>query len=236
MAKTGARVFREKELWVSEIPVILKRKNIKNLHLYVKPPEGRVEVTAPARLSEERILAFLTERLPWIRMQRTKLQKEGPSLGGFRAGEMLYVFGKVYDLELRDGGRGYSLTLDGDRAIFSVRRDSTPEQQEAFLKEWYRILLRVEIETRLPVWEARTGLKSQGFQLRDMTTRWGTCNVNKKTLCFNLQLAKRDLACLDYVILHELAHLKVPNHGPEFKAILDRYMPDWRAVRALLRS
>ena len=123
-----------------------------------------------------------------------------------------------------------SLVLDGDKAILTVREDSTPEQRETYVNEWYRKILKEEIARILPIWEERTGLYAQSWQIRNMKTRWGSCNVKTKKIRLNLQLAKKDIACLECVILHELLHLQVPNHGKDFITLMDKYMPKWRSV------
>ena len=152
------------------------------------------------------------------------------------SGEELYVFGKPYLLKVKHGCKRNSLMLQGNEAILTVRKESTVKQREAFINEWYRALLKEQIGVYLPKWEKITGLYSDSWQIKNMKTRWGTCNTRIRKIWLNLQLAKKPVECLEYVILHELAHLKVPNHGKDFIAIMDQYMPDWRAVRARLNG
>lgn len=118
----------------------------------------------------------------------------------------------------------------------TVRKESTAKQRQAYVNEWYRVLLKEKIELYLPKWEQITGLYCDSWQTKYMTTRWGTCNTATKKIWFNLQLAKKPVECLEYVMLHELAHLKVRNHGKDFIAILDKYMPYWRETRKLLNE
>ena len=129
-----------------------------------------------------------------------------------------------------------SLVLEGNKAILSVRKESTAKQREKFVNEWYRSLLKTEVEKYLPKWEAITGLYCDSWQSKYMTTKWGTCNTSTRKIWLNLQLAKKPIECLEYVILHELAHLKVKNHGPDFVAILDLYMPYWRECKKMLND
>lgn len=130
----------------------------------------------------------------------------------------------------------YSLVFSGDRAILTVRKESTAKQREAFVNEWYREQLKREVAKYLPKWEKITGLYCSGWQSKYMTTKWGTCNTNTRKIWLNLQLAKKPIECLEYVILHELAHLKVKNHGPEFVAVLDQHMPQWQERKKLLNE
>jgi predicted metal-dependent hydrolase len=117
-----------------------------------------------------------------------------------------------------------------------VRENSTVEQRGRWVNEWYREQLKEKIQKYLPKWEAITGLYPSSWQTKYMTTRWGTCNTKTGKIWFNLQLAKKPVECLEYVILHELVHLKVKNHGPDFVAMMDLHMPYWRDVRKNLNS
>ena len=133
-------------------------------------------------------------------------------------------------------GAEAALVLSGDEAILTVRKESTASQREAFVNEWYRTLLKEKIEIYLPKWENITGLHCDSWQTKYMTTRWGTCNTKTRKIWLNLQLAKKPIECLEYVILHELAHLKVRNHSKDFVAIMDQYMPYWRETKKLLND
>lgn len=132
--------------------------------------------------------------------------------------------------------KGNALTLSGDKAILTVRKESSPKQRESFVNEWYRNLLKQEVAKYLPKWEKTTGLYCSSWQSKYMTTKWGTCNTNTQKIWLNLQLAKKPIESLEYVILHELAHLKAKNHGPEFVAVLDQYMPQWQERKRLLNE
>lgn len=222
---------------IAGIPVKIIKKDIKNMHLYVKPPDGHVEVSAPRHLSEESILMFVRTRLGWIRKQQEKfLAQPRQTERQFISGETMYIWGKQYFLQVEYSSKGNALALSGDSAILTVRKESTAKQRENYVNEWYRSQLKKEIEKRLPKWEARTGLHCSSWQTKYMTTKWGTCNTQTGKIWLNLQLAKKPFECLDYVILHELAHLRVRNHGAEFIAILDEHMPYWREIRKLLND
>ena len=222
---------------VSNIPVEVIRKNIKNMHLSVLPPDGRVRVSAPTQLTDEAITMFVRTKLGWIKKQQEKFQQQPrQSERQYVSGETLYVWGKQYFLQVEYSYKGNVLTLSGDKAILTVRKESSPTQRESFVNEWYRNLLKQEVAKYLPKWEKTTGLYCSSWQSKYMTTKWGTCNPTSKKIWLNLQLAKKPIECLEYVILHELAHLKVHNHGPEFTAILDQYMPYWREHKRRLND
>lgn len=222
---------------ISGIPVEVNRKNIKNLHLSVLPPYGKVRVSSPMHLSDESISMFVRTKLGWIKKQKEKFDiQPRQSERQYVSGETLYVFGQQYFLRVEYSYKGNSLVLSGNDAILTVRKESTVKQRESYVNEWYRELLKEKISLYLPKWEKTTGLHCDSWRTKYMTTRWGTCNIEKKRLWFNLQLAKKPLECLEYVILHELAHLKEKTHNKDFVAILDSYMPNWREVKSKLNN
>lgn len=225
------------QIVVSNISVEVIRKNIKNMHLAVLPPDGRVRVSAPTQLTDEAITMFVRTKLGWIKKQQEKFQQQPrQSERQYVSGETLYVWGKQYFLQMEYSYKGNALTLSGDKAILTVRKESSPKQRGSFVNEWYRSLLKQEVAKYLPKWEKTTGLYCSSWQSKYMTTKWGACNPTSKKIWLNIQLAKKPIECLEYVILHELAHLKVHNHGPEFTAILDQYMPYWRDHRRRLND
>ena len=222
---------------ISGISIEIIKKNIKNMHLYVQPPDGEVQVSAPQHLSDESILMFVRTKIGWIKKQQEKFKNQPRQTERqYVSGESFYVLGKQYYLQVEYSNKGNSLVLSGDKAILTVRKASTIKQRETFVREWYRGILKEEIEKYLPKWEQKTGLHCESWQTKYMTTRWGTCNTNTKKLWFNLQLAKKPTECIEYIILHELTHLKVKNHGAEFVGILDKHMPYWKEIKRKLNE
>ena len=222
---------------ISGIKIDIQKKNIKNLHLVVMPPDGNVRVSAPMHLSDESIAMFVRTKLGWIKKQQEKFEMQPRQCEReYVSGETLYLFGQQYFLRVEYSYKGNSLVLSGNEAVLTVRKESTAKQREAFVNEWYRGLLKEKIEIYLPKWEKITGRYCDSWQTKYMTTRWGTCNTNTRKIWLNLQLAKKPIECLEYVILHELAHLKIHNHSKDFVAILDKHMPYWRETRKLLNE
>ncbi len=221
---------------ISGIAIEVCKKSIKNMHLYVKPPDGHVTVSAPLSMSDEAIERFVRTRITWVKSQIAKFDNQSrQSKREYVSGETLYVWGKQYYLRIEYGNKN-SINLSGDKATLTVRKESTAEQRESFTREWYREILKAEIIKLLPKWEKITGLKASGWQTKYMTTRWGTCNTKTGKIWFNLQLAKKTPECLEYVILHELIHLVEKNHDEKFVALMDRYMPMWREIRTTLNE
>jgi predicted metal-dependent hydrolase len=225
-----------KMLKISDISVEVCKKNIKNMHLYVKPPNGKVTVSAPLNMKDEVIKKFVRTKISWIKKQIAKFDNQPrQSEREYVSGEALFIWGKQYYLQV-DYGTKNSLTLFGNKALLTVRKESTAQQRENFVREWYRELLKTEIKKFLPKWENITGLKVSDWQTKYMITRWGTCNTTTGKIWLNLQLAKKPPECLEYVILHELAHLTEKSHNDKFIAIMDRYMPMWREIKLTLNS
>lgn len=222
---------------ISDIQIEIIKKDIKNMHLSVLPPDGKVRVSAPNNLSDESIIMFVKTKLGWIKKQQEKFELQPrQSEREYVSGETIYVWGHQYFLQVEYNQKKNSLVLVGNKAILSVRKESTAKQREKFVNEWYRSLLKTEVEKYLPKWEAITGLYCDSWQSKYMTTKWGTCSTSTRKIWLNLQLAKKPIECLEYVILHELAHLKVKNHGPDFVAILDLHMPYWRECKKMLND
>ncbi len=225
------------QILVANIPVEVVKKNIKNMHLSVLPPDGKVRVSAPETLSDESIVMFIRTKIGWIRKQQERFEQQPrQSEREYVSGETLYVWGKQYFLRVEYSYKGNSLVLSGDSAILTVRKESTAKQRENFVNEWYREKLKIEVAKYLPKWESITGLHCSAWQSKYMTTKWGTCNTTSGKIWLNLQLAKKPIECLEYVILHELVHLRVRNHGPEFVAEMNRYMQNWREIRNQLNE
>jgi predicted metal-dependent hydrolase len=223
-------------LVISGIPVEVCKKKIKNMHLYVKPPNGKVTISAPLSMSDEAIEHFARTKLGWIKRKTAEFDNQPrQSEREYVSGETLYVWGKQYYL-LMEHGRKNSLSLSGNKAILTVRKESTPIQREYFVREWYRELLKNEITRLLPKWEDITGMKADNWQTKYMTTRWGTCNTKTGKIWFNLQLAKKSPECLEYIILHELIHLVEKRHNKRFVSLMDKYMPMWREIKVTLNG
>jgi predicted metal-dependent hydrolase len=221
---------------VAGIEVKVDRKNIKNMHLYVKPPDGAVSVSAPIRMSDSQIERFVRTKTSWIKAQQEKFAGQPRQTERkYVSGETLYLWGKQYFLQVGHAKRN-ALELSGTTALLTVRRESTPKQRDNFVREWYRKQLKAEVARLLPKWEAITGLKCDSWQSKYMTSRWGTCNIARRKIWLNLQLAKKPVECSEYVILHELVHLRVKNHNADFKALMDEYMPSWREVKKKLNE
>lgn len=153
------------------------------MHLYVRPPDGSVQVSAPEYLSDESILMFVRSKIEWIKKQQTKFESQiRQTERQYISGESFYVLGKQYYLQVEYSNKGNSLVLSGGKAVLTVKKESTAKQRENFAREWYRDILKGEIEKYLPKWEKKTGLYCNSWQTKYMTTNWGTCNTSHSVM------------------------------------------------------
>lgn len=225
------------QIVISGIPIDIHKKNIKNMHLQIKPPNGQVVISAPLSMDDKAIEVYARTNLGWIKKQIEKFQQQPRSAKRqYVSGETMYIWGKQYYLSFVPDSRKNSFIIQGNSIVLSMRKNSTVKQREKYIREQYRRLLKGEIEKILPKWEQITGLHCESWQIKYMITRWGTCNTEKKKLWFNLQLAQKPVECLEYVILHELIHLKERTHNSIFIAYMDMYMKNWREVRKELND
>ena len=225
------------QIVISGIPIDIHKKNIKNMHLQIKPPNGQVVISAPLSMDDKAIEVYSRTNLGWIKKQIEKFQQQPRSAKRqYVSGETMYIWGKQYYLSFVPDSRKNSFKIQGNSIVLSMRKNSTVKQREKYIREQYRRLLKGEIEKILPKWEQITGLHCESWQIKYMITRWGTCNTEKKKLWFNLQLAQKPVECLEYVILHELIHLKERTHNSIFIAYMDMYMKNWREVRKELND
>ena len=221
-------------LMVGTIPVTVTRKPIRHVYLRVQRQTGLVTLSAPMAMPDREIIRFITQKTPWILAQRAKpAPPDRVSTRTLIHGDTVTLWDTPYRLTVHTGTR-YALKRTDEELLLTAPKNSTPATREAFLRKWARTLLCNSIEQSLAKWEPATGLHAAAFKTKDMKTRWGTCNVQTKTLWLNLQLVKFPPACLDYVVLHELLHLAERNHNKRFYALLSRYMPDWKHWKSLL--
>ena len=224
------------KVMVEDIPIEVKRKRIKNMYLYVKSPNGDVVVSVPYSATTTDINKFVVPRIDWIRRNRLKfINRDIPKDKTYDEGEAVFIGGNKFTIKIEYAASQYGRIEDG-YLVLGLRNGHNPERRERVVREFLRQHLSERINDLLPGVEEMTGLKSDSWQIKDMETRWGTCNTQTKKLWFNLKLAHMPDEFLNYVILHEVAHLKIQGHGAPFSAFLDRYMPDWRDIKKALNA
>ena len=217
---------------VSGIRVQIVRKAIKNLHLGVYPPEGRVRVAAPIAVSDDAVRLAVVGKLGWIKRQRTKFKAQlRQSEREMVSGESHYFLGQRYRLRVvcKDGPPG---VLIRSRILeLHVSQKASAREREQVLQRWYRHQLRELIPPLLLKWQATLDVKVAECRVRKMKTKWGSCNAAARRIWLNLELAKKPVQCLEYLIVHELAHLIQRHHNDNFISLMDEHLPQWRLYR-----
>lgn len=224
-------------IMISGIPIDIRKKNIKNMHLQVKPPDGHVVISAPSSMDDKAIEVYARTNLSWIKKQIEKFEQQ--SRCGKRqyvSGETMYIWGKQYFLKFIPNNHKNSFIIHGDTIELSMKEESTVISREKYVREQYRNLLKSEIERLLPKWEKITGINCISWQTKYMVTKWGSCNTERRKIWFNVQLAQKPIECLEYVILHELIHLIERKHNNTFISFMDLYMKNWRNIRKELND
>lgn len=219
------------------------QKNIKNVHLRVYPPGGEVRISAPLRMNLDTIRIFALSKLDWINHQQQRLRTQ------IRANPLEYIdlehhylWGQRYQLNLVDIEAPEYLDLPAslvsmehpDRILLQVRPGTDPAKKSAMMDEFYRHQIEAAIPPLISKWERSMGVRVAGFSVRKMKTKWGSCTPARRTIRFNLELAKRSPECLEYVVIHELVHLLEPSHNQRFIAFMDTFMPRWRCHQSEL--
>jgi predicted metal-dependent hydrolase len=214
------------------------KKKIKNIHLAVYPPDGRVRIACPEGVNDETIRLYLVSKLSWIkRQQKMLLGKHRESPRQFLNRESHYFLGKKYMLKVVEAKGPPQVTLVNKNFItIHISPGASISQKEKALKEWYREELKKRIPQYITKWEKKIGVQLEDWGVKTMRTKWGTCNINKKRIWLNLELAKKPVECLEYIIVHELIHLLERNHNDKFVAHMNHFLPKWKHYREELNS
>ncbi|HHT9136987.1 MAG TPA: M48 family metallopeptidase [Candidatus Wunengus sp. YC60] len=221
------------KITVSDISVLVVKKDIKNLHLSVLPPLGKVRVTAPFRMKDEAIRMAVVSRLSWIKKQQTKFQNQDrQTIREYVSGESHYLLGKSYRLKLVVKKGAPNVFTKGKTLIVIEIEENAPHEKldKAFLK-WYRENLRKISDSLLPKWEKKMDVKINKVGIRHMKTRWGSCNSVSKTIWLNLELIKKPTSCIEYVLAHEFCHVIEKKHNDKFLGLMNLHMPKWRMYK-----
>ena len=223
------------EIQLGDFAVDVVRKDIKNVHLSVHPPTGRVRIAAPARMSLDTIRVFAIAKLPWIRRQQLRMQEqERETPREYLDRESHFVWGRRCLLAVIESEEPPTVELKHNRLSLRVRPGTDPSKRAALLEQWYRENLKRAALPLIARWNPLMGVKARRLFVQRMKTRWGSCNHVTGSIRLNTDLAKKPRECLEYIVVHEMAHLLEPTHSERFRALMDRFMPKWQSHRETL--
>ncbi len=223
------------QIALGEITVDVVRKDIKNVHLSVYPPTGRVRISAPSRMSLDTIRVFAVSKLGWIKQQQRKLrEQERETPREYLDRESHYVWGKRYLLKVIEKDAPPAVELKHNKMLLQIRPATNEGKKQAVLDQWYRQQIKDEVAPLVAKWEPLMGVKVQKVFVQQMKTRWGSCNPASASIRLNTDLAKKPRECLEYIVVHEMVHLLEPTHNGRFVALMDRFMPKWKFYRDTL--
>ncbi|MBM3404063.1 MAG: M48 family metallopeptidase [Bacteroidetes bacterium] len=218
---------------IGNMTIDVVRKEIKNMHLAVYPPYGRVRVAAPLRMDDEAIRLFVQSKIGWIRRQQSRYKgqnRETPREYVNR--ESHYFQGKRYLLRVNEQDSPPRVIIKNKTYLdLYVRPNATVEQRKSVLNEWYRKELRELAIPLVAKWEPIIGIEVNELGIKLMKTKWGTCNIEARRIWINLELAKKPVSCLEYILVHEMIHLLERHHNDRFKAYLKKFIPNWKLLR-----
>lgn len=220
------------QIKLGEIVADVTRKDIKNVHLSVYPPRGKVRISAPLRMSLDTIRVFAITKLGWIKSQQKKLQaQERETAREYIDRESHYVWGKRYLFSVREAEQAPSIELKHNRMILRVRPGSDIAKKQEVIEEWYRDQIRNVAPEVISKWEPILRVKVNHLFVQRMKTRWGSCNSKKRNIRLNTDLAKKPRECIEYIIVHEMVHLLEKRHDKHFQNLMENYLPKWRFHR-----
>ncbi|MBI4001352.1 MAG: M48 family metallopeptidase [Nitrospira defluvii] len=220
------------QITLGEIDVDVVKKGIKNIHLSVYPPTGKVRISAPFRMGLDNIRLFAITKLGWIKNQQHKLREQARDRPReYLDRESHYVWGKRYLLKVIEKEATPAVELQHSRIVLKLRPFSSAGNRQAILEEWYREQLKAAVPALIARWEPLMHIQVARFFVQRMKTQWGSCSPAAGSIRLNTELAKKPAECLEYIVVHEMAHLLEPTHNSRFIALLDQFMPKWQFYR-----
>lgn len=221
------------QIEVNGLTVDVVRKNIKNLHLAVYPPNGRIRVAAPMRVNDEAVRLAVISKLGWIKRQQVKFEEqERESMREYVSGESHYFQGNRYLLNVIEHNGTPNVKIRNKKRIdLFIRPNSTHAQRERAFSAWYREHLREALSSLITKWEKKIGVSADDWVIKKMKTKWGSCNIGNRRILINLELAKKSERCLEYIVAHELIHLLERLHNDRFLSLMNKFMPNWKQYR-----
>jgi predicted metal-dependent hydrolase len=227
----------EQSIRLGDVHISVVRKDIKNVHLSVYPPSGRVRIAAPRNMKLDTVRVFAISKLASVRQQQRRQRaqvRETPREYVDR--ESHYLWGRRYLLKVIEADAAAAVTLTHRQIVLTVRPGADRAAKEALMARWYRQQVHSAVHELLPTWQSRLRVEADGLFVRHMKTKWGSCNPRRRFIHLNTELAKKPKQCLEYILAHELTHLRAPTHGDQFISLMNRNLPHWPMSRAALNQ
>ena len=230
---TNGRTTEMSKISISDITIDVVRKDIKNMHLAVYPPNGRVRVAAPLRIDDEAVRLFAISKLSWIKKQKRKFEgQDRQPPREYLSRESHYFQGKRYLLRVIEHDAAPKVVLKSKTYIdLYVREGTSTGQRQIIMNEWYRKELKLAIPPLVEKWKKKIGVDMADWGVKQMKTKWGTCNIEAKRIWMNLELAKKPILCLEYILVHEMIHLLERHHNDRFLAYMEKFIPQWKFLK-----
>ena len=223
------------QIELGDITVDVVFKDIKNVHLSVHPPNGRVRIAAPSHMNPDTVRVFAISKLGWIRQQQQKIRaQERETPREYLDRESHYLWGKRYLLKVVEENARPEVELEHGKIILRVRPGADENKRLAIMEEWYRAQLKQAVTPLITKWEPLMGVKMERLFVQRMKTKWGSCNPKSRNIRLNTDLAKKPHECLEYILVHEMVHLLEPTHNARFVSLMDSFMPNWQFYQETL--
>ncbi len=226
------------QIIINDIKIDVVRKDIKNIHLAVYPPTGRVRIAAPLRVNDDAIRLFAISKLGWIKRHQRKFEgQDRISPREYKNRESHYFQGKRYLLNVIEADAPPKVVLKNKTYIdLCIRPETSTAKRHEIMNEWYRQQLKKQIPELIEKWEKKTNVRVGEWQVKLMKTKWGSCNIQKKRIWLNLELAKKPIHCLEYIIVHEMVHLLERHHNDKFLYYMDTFLSNWKQLKTELNK
>lgn len=230
--------LQDEILEICTFQVEVKRREVKSLRIGVFPPYGRVRVVAPLTYDRNLIESVVIKKLNWIRRQQENLKRqERLSQREAVSGESYFFKGKKYKLFVVSGRARGALTIkNSTRMELAITKDADEKSRLKVINNFYRKALQEELDFLIPKLSKKMGLEVESYSIRKMKNRWGSCDSVNRRITVNIELIKKNPACLNYIVIHELVHILEPRHNERFKELMDEHLSNWRYFRDLLNS
>jgi predicted metal-dependent hydrolase len=231
------KIIIQKQIEIAGISILLLQKRIKNLHLRILPMTGEVRVSAPIRLSLKYIKKFIEQRVDWINDKQVEIKnRKIAKPPKFISNEIHNFFGESFELQLHENAASNKVEEDASILKMFLKNSSTTQQREKILDDFYRKNLLKKIPDLITKYEKKMNVKVAEFRIKKMKTRWGTCNIKERRIWLSLELAKKPLECLEFIVVHEMVHFFERKHGKKFYDLMNNFLPEWKKSDAILKN